>query len=92
MIVTDVKPVDPKTMTESVPTPVLPTFEGTEIDRGQGKPKGAEGYHIVMRKIEVWHVTEGNRTQLPETSHGHFHSGLWIFLYYCGHVYKDKRE
>ena len=73
--VADVKPVDPKTMLDPKCVPILPVFEGTEIDRGCGKPKGQEGYHIITRHVQVWHVTERFRTLLPETSNGHFHSG-----------------
>jgi len=73
--VSDVKPVDPLTMLSQKFEPLLPTFEGTEIDRGQGKPKGPDGYHIITRCVQVWHVTERSRTLLPETSNGQFHSG-----------------
>ncbi len=73
--VADIKTVDPSTMIPLKVEPHLPVFENTEIDRGQGKPKGPDGYHIITRNIKMWHVTEGNRTQLPESSHGHFHSG-----------------
>ena len=85
MNITDVKPVDPQTMMTPKSLPILPTFEGTEIDRGQGKPKGSEGYHIITRNVKVWHVTERSRTLLPETSNGHFHSGEidhQIFFYF----------
>lgn len=73
--VADVKPVDPLTMVTPKLEPVLPSFEGTEIDRGQGKPKGPDGYHIVTRCVQIWHVTERSRTSLPQTSNGQFHSG-----------------
>eukprot|EP00795_Rhopilema_esculentum_P013586 gene13586-4479_t len=73
--VADVQPVDPKTMLDPKCVPILPVFEGTEIDRGCGKPKGSEGYHIITRHVQVWHVTERFRTLLPEASNGHFHSG-----------------
>ena len=80
MNVSDVKPVDPKTMLTAGYEPRLPTFEGTEIDRGQGKPKGPDGYHIITRCVQVWHVTERSRTLLPETSNGQFHSGRYYFF------------
>eukprot|EP00794_Sanderia_malayensis_P017442 gene17442-19186_t len=73
--VVDIKEVDPTTMMEIKVDPKLPVFEGTEIERGQGRPKGPDGYHIITREVNTWHVTERSRTLLPEASHGHFHSG-----------------
>ena len=82
MAAADVKPVDPKTMVEveGGNKAVEPVFEGVEIGRGQGKPKGYEGQHIITRHIQVWHVSESQFVELPPECHGQFHSSKFLLL------------
>ena len=77
--------MDPKTMVERARHPKM-ILEGTDIGRGQGIPKGMDGYHVMTRDITVWHVIEGNSILLPDESFGQFHSGnsLFVFLvHFC---------